>query len=131
MEDYINEGQKAKWLKVMGNVYMSSEESGGEDTIIVHPLPWRTEYVNQMFQRIDAYCSSRKSPQARRQTKKRSMGSSSTRPKPIYQWCVFDCYEVERNSYLWCSNRFQYSMKLDFSHTLNVDEMCTYVKDEI
>ena len=82
MEDYINEGQKAKWLKVMGNVYMSSDENGGEDTIIVHPLPWRTEYVNQMFQRIDAYCSSRKSPQARRQTRKRSMGSSSTRPKP-------------------------------------------------
>jgi aspartate carbamoyltransferase catalytic subunit len=41
----LNEEQKAKWLKGMDNVYMSSEESGGEDTIIVHPLPWRTKYV--------------------------------------------------------------------------------------
>ena len=69
---------------------MSSEESGGEDTIIIHPLPWRTEYVNQMFQRIDSYCFSKKSPQAKRQTRKRSVGPSSTRPKPTngVSWAI-------------------------------------------
>ena len=78
----LSEEQKAKWLKVMQNEYMSSEESGDDDTIVVHPIGWRSEYVNKMFQRIDAYCSSKKSSQARRQTKKRVTGSISSRPKP-------------------------------------------------
>ena len=61
---------------------LSSEESGDEDSIIVHPLEWRSEYVNQMFQRIDTYSSSKKSPQARRQMKKRVSGTNSIRSKP-------------------------------------------------
>lgn len=74
----------------MDNDYMSSEESGEDDTMIVHPLAWRTEYVNQMFQRIDTYCSSKKSPQAKRQTKKRVTREYSTRPKPTngVSWAV-------------------------------------------
>ena len=78
----LTDEQTKKWLKVMQNEYMSSEESGDEDVIIVHPLEWRSEYVNQMFRRIDTYCSSKKSPQAVRQMKKRVSGTISSRPKP-------------------------------------------------
>ena len=62
---------------------MSSEESGEEDSIIVHPLPWRSEYVNKMFSRIDEYCNKKKSSQALRQMKTRIAGTSSSRPKPV------------------------------------------------
>ena len=61
------------------NEFMSSEESDEGDFIVVHPLPWRSENVNKMFQRIDEYCYNKKTPQARRQTK---VGSPSGRPKP-------------------------------------------------
>ena len=90
MNGRLSEDQRAKWLKVMDNVYMSSEESGEDDTMLVHPLPWRTECVNQMFKRIDAYSSSKKSPQAKRQMKKRAIGENSTRPKPSdgVSWAV-------------------------------------------
>ena len=62
--------------------YMSSEESGDEDYITVHPLPWRSEYVSRIFNKIDAHIMSKKSCQARRQMKERKVGSSSTRPPP-------------------------------------------------
>lgn len=61
---------------------MSSEESGPDETIIVHPLPWHTAYVNRMFEKINAYVGAKKSPQAKRQMKKRVMGGYSTRPQP-------------------------------------------------
>ena len=61
---------------------MSSEESGLDDTIIVHPLPWRSQYVGKMFTRIDQYTQSKKSPQALRQMKSRAMGAQSNRPRP-------------------------------------------------
>ena len=78
----LTEQQKIKWLKVMDNVYMSSEGSGEDDNIIVHPLPWRTQYVNLMLDKIDKYCLSKKSPQAKRQMKVRIQGESSLRAKP-------------------------------------------------
>lgn len=39
----LNEDQKKKWTTVITNDFMSSEESGEDDTIVVHPLPWRSE----------------------------------------------------------------------------------------
>ena len=59
---------------------MSSEASGNDsdDSIIVHPIPWRSEYVSRMFKKIDAYSDKKKSSQARRQTKNRIVGSPST-----------------------------------------------------
>ena len=65
------------------NDYMSSEESGEDDSIIVHPLPWRSEYVSSMFKRIDAYCEKKKSPQAKRQMKQRIQGRASSRRQPV------------------------------------------------
>ena len=41
----LNDDQKVKWLGVLKNEYMSSEESGPDDTIIMHPLRWRTAYI--------------------------------------------------------------------------------------
>ena len=67
----LTEQQHTKWLTVVKNEFMSSEESDeNDDTIVVHPLPWRSEHINKMFCKIDAYCYHKKSPQAKRQTKK-------------------------------------------------------------
>ena len=32
--------------------FMSSEESEGE-SLVVHPIPWRSQYVGRMFNKID------------------------------------------------------------------------------
>ena len=62
---------------------MSSEESESEDTYVVRGLPWRSSSVSRMFEKIDVYCESNKSPQARRQMKKRVVSDTpSTRAKP-------------------------------------------------
>ena len=48
------EVQKQKWLKVMTNEFMSSEESeveDGSDITIVYPLPGRSSYCNNMFKK--------------------------------------------------------------------------------
>lgn len=66
----------------MINEYMSSEDSGDDDSITVRPIPWRSNYVNRMFEKMDAYCTSKKTPQARRQMKPRGVGIPSTRPVP-------------------------------------------------
>lgn len=92
----MTEEQRKKWLTVITNEYMSSEESGEDDSIIVHPLPWHSDYVNKMFKKIDCYCENLKSPQARRQTKRRVSGGASFRPKPDYvdkippKWSIVD-----------------------------------------
>ena len=60
----LTEDQKKKWLAVI-NDFMSSEESGSDDENIVHPLAWRSEYVNTWEDRC--ICGEeKKSPQARR-----------------------------------------------------------------
>ena len=46
--------------------FLSSEESDGED-IIVHPIPWRSKVVNNMFNKIDARLKQNQSGQAKRQ----------------------------------------------------------------
>ena len=62
---------------------MSSEESEideEEEIPTVHPLPWRASKVDVMFKRLD---EENKSPQARRQMKKRCIGSDSIRSCPL------------------------------------------------
>ena len=39
--DKLTEESRQKWLKVMINEMMSSEDSGDDDAMIVHPIPWR------------------------------------------------------------------------------------------
>ena len=79
----LTEQARKKWLKVMVNEMMSSEESRDEDKVEVHRLPWRTDYVNKMFHKIDSYPIARKSPQARRQMKETANGLLSTRVTPL------------------------------------------------
>ena len=51
----LTEEIRQKWLKVVINEIMSSEESGDEESIIVHPIPWHSDYVTGMFKKIDEY----------------------------------------------------------------------------
>ena len=89
---------REKWLKVMTAELMSSEESDG-DTIVVHPLPWHSKYVTNMFEKIDGYCCRKKSSQAKRQMKARTSGRSSVRPQPhapeIPDWAITSTAETD------------------------------------
>ena len=80
--DKLLDKQRLKWLKVMANDYMSSEESSKDETITVHRSEWQSEHVTKMFERIEAYTATFKSAQARRQTKKRTIGAHSRRTQP-------------------------------------------------
>ena len=90
----LSDDAKKKWMKVMSNDCMSSEESGDEGTVIVHPLTWRSNTVNEMFKKISEVCKGNKSSQAKRQMKARTLGSNSRRPKPTVDmdttWAVND-----------------------------------------
>ena len=76
----------------MTNEFMSSDDSGSDDdACIVRPVPWRSRLVNSMFDRIDKYNSSNKTPQARHQMKSRVVGAPSARPIPsgdFPEWAV-------------------------------------------
>ena len=89
----LTDQKKKKWLGVIKNELMSSEEScSDEDTICVRPLPWRSPTVNSMFKTVDRYTAAKKTPQARRQMKKRVNGEPSKRPPPaqgtISSWAL-------------------------------------------
>lgn len=77
--------------------FMSSEESGyenGEAVNVVKELPWRSLAVEEFFDSLDSQLKDEKSPQAKRQTKRRVKGSTSTRkvPSKMPKWarCVTD-----------------------------------------
>ena len=76
---------REKWSKVLTIDMISSEESDGEeDTIIVHPLQWRSEKVSCFLHSLDSKANDEKSPQAKRQTKRRVESSEhSLRSLPV------------------------------------------------
>ena len=82
--------QRTKWLSVTKRDYMSSEESGDDDFIVLHPLPWRSAYITKMFSKMDAYIISKKSSQAKRQMKRRRLGDPScrTQPRDAPDWAI-------------------------------------------
>ena len=87
--------EKEKWSKIMTTELISSEESGsdaGEQVLIVHPLPWRSSKVDHMYRRLDKGALSLRSPQGRRQLKRRVAGTASTRPQTqvegIPKWAI-------------------------------------------
>ena len=43
---------------IMKREYMSSEESGDDDHILLHQ--WRSDYVTKKFSKVDAYVGSKK-----------------------------------------------------------------------
>ena len=67
----------------MKNTLISSDDSGSnDDTNVVRPIPWRSKYVNTMFERIDRYNAAKKFSQACRQMKSRVTGVPSSRTIP-------------------------------------------------
>ena len=59
-------------MKVLTPDFQSSEESGDDDTIIaVRPLPWRSDRVSMKFNELDKKTDASKTPQARRQKRRR------------------------------------------------------------
>ena len=86
----FTEEQRTKWLTVAKREYISSEESGDDDGIVVHPLPWRNDHVSKMFTKIDDYIKNKKSAQAKRQMKVRRLGAPSKRAPPANapDWAV-------------------------------------------
>ena len=91
---FTNNDELEKWQQVLKMEYMSSEESGIDDeneVIILKSLPWRSVHVGQMFRRLDDKTLGEKSPQARRQMKRRVTGETSSRPRPtgdLPPWAV-------------------------------------------
>ena len=81
-KEFSSTTEKRKWAELMDISYMSSEESEGEDTIIIRPLAWLTEEVNQFKKSLDDARYSAQTPQAKRQMKKRTTGDNSLREKP-------------------------------------------------
>ena len=78
----LRSSQRTKWLSV------TSEESGDDDFIVLHPLPWRSAYITKMFSKIDAYIISKKSSQAKRQMKCRRLGDPSCQPRDAPDWAI-------------------------------------------
>ena len=72
--------QQKKWLKSVITELMSSEEGEGDD-IVEHPLPWHSKCVTNMFEKIDAYGTRRKSSQAKTQIKSRKIGPPLSQPQ--------------------------------------------------
>ena len=72
-----------KWNKVFVCDLMSSEESGEDEVIIVRPLPWRNRRVDELFVSPDDQLTNERSAQAKRQMKRRTIGSASSRPEPV------------------------------------------------
>lgn len=80
----LSEKDREKWSKVFVTEMMSSEESddGDDSPIVVRPLPWRSNRVDNFFSQLDKRNREHKSPQARRQMKERIFGNQSSRPAP-------------------------------------------------
>ena len=75
---------KEKWNTILTAELMSSEESGtddGEQVLIMHALPWRSNRVDQMFHNLDKNALSLRSPRGRRQMKRRVASLPSIRPQ--------------------------------------------------
>ena len=69
---------------------MSSEDSGDDDTLVVKPLPWRSDLVNRFFDNLDKQNMEEKSSQAKRQLKARLTGAPSSRSAcvPLPRWAL-------------------------------------------
>lgn len=76
-----------KWMSVMVDDFMSTEESGDDDErFIVRPLRWRSLKVKDFFGRLDVMAQSRRSSQSRKMRNERTIGEPSNRPCPITRY---------------------------------------------
>ena len=77
--------EKESWRKIMRMEFVSSDESGCEDSVdvlITKPLPWQSQTVTLFKEKLDQAALGEKTPLARRQMKQRRLGTPSSRPKP-------------------------------------------------
>lgn len=96
VQKFKKPSDRSLWEQLMKTEYMSSEESGvdgDEDILKVHDLPWRKPSVKRMFATLDSESAKRRTPQSKRQMKRRVTGETSTRPVPasVPKWAVVDC----------------------------------------
>ena len=71
-----------QWKAILTIDLMSSDESAdeeGEELLVTHPLPWLSDTVSQFKLSLDQQIMQSKTPQARRQMKKRMVGCPSKR----------------------------------------------------
>ena len=93
LQKFKKTSDQAQWEQLLKIEYMSSEESdvdGEEDVLTVRDLPWRKPAVKRMFSTLDAESAKRKTPQSKRQMKRRVVGSNSSRLQPhsMPKWAV-------------------------------------------
>ena len=83
---YTDDNSKEEWKNVLTLSCMSSDESGFDDDnneiLINHKLPWLSDRVQNFMMLLDQETTKSKSPQAKRQMKKRIDGLPSSRPMP-------------------------------------------------
>lgn len=86
----VTQELREKYLPIIRSDMMSSEESGSDDDIVVHGLPWRSFEVSRLFDSIDKWNLERTSSQGRRQRKSRRNGQPSERAAPLDcpQWAI-------------------------------------------
>ena len=81
-----NAAKVEKWETVLVLSFMSSEESGEDESeqpvIYVKPLAWRHPQVNKFFMQMDDRIERKKSKHAKIQTLPRVQGQVSQRPRP-------------------------------------------------
>ena len=78
--EFADVREKEMWVKILTLELVSSEESGtddGEEVLIIRPIPWRSARVCHMFRELDRQSLTNKSPQSRRQMKRRVLGENS------------------------------------------------------
>jgi hypothetical protein len=84
-----------QWKSVMSLGIMSSDESeieDGEEVLLVHPLPFLSSAVEDLKRNLDEQIKAGRTPQARRQLKKRLVGCPSMRGagSSLPPWCIKD-----------------------------------------
>ena len=79
---FKDDAERESWRAIMSMDYVSSEESGEEDTLIGRPLPWLSAREQQFKMKLDSEIQKNKTPLGRRQMKSRVQGTPSKRPKP-------------------------------------------------
>ena len=81
--------QKDKFLHIIFNDFMSSEESQDHD-LDIHSLPWRSKLVDFMFQKINENITLNHSSRSKRQKKTRKTSQPPSHPCPssTQEWAV-------------------------------------------
>ena len=80
-------------MEVLSSVFISSEESGMEQTengaqsvLHVKPLKWRSPCVSKLFKQLDHKIDKMKSKRGKQQTLPHCPGNVSSRTKPITEY---------------------------------------------